>query len=90
MVWEPSKDGCEPHCSSSISAGGSTKGISTLVSIFDTVHELRRSSIHAGGAVLVRELSEEHKAADRAAVLDSPDFATVLDFLEVYFGLNRI
>ncbi len=34
-------------------------------------------------AVLVREVTEEQKVADRAAVLDSPAFATVLDFFEV-------
>ena len=33
--------------------------------------------------MLVREVTEEQKAADRAAVLDSPAFATVLDFFEV-------
>lgn len=37
-------------------------------------------------AVLVRGLSEEEKAADRLAVRSSPNFATILDFLEVHLG----
>ena len=33
-------------------------------------------------AVLERPISNEQKAADRAAVIDSPNFAIVLDFLQ--------
>lgn len=40
------------------------------------------------GAVLVREVSEEQKEADREAVLGCPNFAIILDFIEVSSTAN--